>query len=38
MELTLFTKLLIILGAVVLSCAAMYFLMRLFCFCEGRKW
>ena len=38
MELTLFTKLLIILGAVVLSCVALYFFMWLFCVCEGRKW
>lgn len=38
MDLSMFDKFLIILGAVFLSCILFYFIMRLFCFCEGRKW
>lgn len=38
MDLSMFDKFLIILGTVVLSGAFMYFIMWLFCVCEGRKW
>lgn len=38
MDLSMFDKFLIILGAVSLSCIICYFIMWLFCVCEGRKW